>query len=264
MSESSNNKIYDKRIELARKNYERQKASMQKIMANRESVAQKRDARLDEAIAKTDERLDNLRQKGDERLKASRQRIEEKYIKGDKEKEEKFKARTEKTDKFIAKKRSERDERINSRRRKIKKNRSLVREFNKLYLRVRNIRAKNKLKEVIKDDRERADIAQQLLDQLPSMLISKATEQQRWLAVWTAVSLDQIIKWMSGGFNVGVGSDGKPTFWLLLWWDRRFNLSDRTQLQTAISWWAKLLFIPCAATSMEISRDTNKGRRNKD
>lgn len=120
------------------------------------------------------------------------------------------------------------------------------------------------LKEVIKDDRERADIAQQLLDQLPSMLISKATEQQRWLAVWTAVSLDQIIKWMSGGFNVGVGSDGKPTFWLFLWWDRRFNLSDRTQLQTAISWWAKLLFIPCAATSMEISRDTNKGRRNKD
>ena len=120
-----------------------------------------------------------------------------------------------------------------------------------------------RLKEVIKDDRERADITQQLLDQLSAMLISNATEQQRGLAAWMAIPLDQIIKWMSGGFNVWIGSDGKPTFWLFLWWDRKFNLSDRTQLETAITWGTKLLFIPCAATSMEISTDTNKGRRNK-
>lgn len=119
------------------------------------------------------------------------------------------------------------------------------------------------LKEVIKDDRERADVAQQLLDQLPLMLISKATEQQTGLAAGAAVPLDQIIKWMSGGFNVWVGPDGKPVFWLFLWWDRKFNLSDRTQLETAVTAGNKLLFIPCAAASMEISRDMNEGRRNK-
>jgi hypothetical protein len=35
------------------------------------------------------------------------------------------------------------------------------------------------LKETIKDEKERADITQQLLDQLPSMLISKTMEQNR-------------------------------------------------------------------------------------
>lgn len=119
------------------------------------------------------------------------------------------------------------------------------------------------LKEVIKDDRERADIAQQLLDQLPSMLISNATEHKRGLAAGVSMPLDQIIKWMACGFNVWIWPDGKPSFGLFLWWDRKFNLSDRTQLETAITAGNKLLFIPCAAASMELSRDTNKGRRNK-
>jgi hypothetical protein len=151
MSESSENKFYDKKIELARKNYEKQRASMQKIIASSEKRSAKSDERLEKAIAKTDERLDNYRQKSDEKIKANRQRIEEKYIKGDKEKAEKFRQRTEKTDKYIEKQRAKRDERISTRRARIKKNRSLIREFNRLYLRVKNIRAKNKIKEIIKD-----------------------------------------------------------------------------------------------------------------
>ncbi len=151
MSESSENKFYDKKIELARKNYEKQRASMQKIIASSEKRSAKSDERLEKAIAKTDERLEKAVNKTDERIKANRQRIEEKYIKGDKEKAEKFRQRTEKTDKYIEKQRAKRDERISTRRARIKKNRSLIREFNRLYLRVKNIRAKNKIKEIIKD-----------------------------------------------------------------------------------------------------------------
>lgn len=118
----------------------------------------------------------------------------------------------------------------------------------------------SKLKETIKDEKERADITQKLLDQLPSMLISKTMEQNRGIAVGAAVEL---IKNVSGGFNVWIWPDGKPKFWLFLWWGQRFNLSDTTQLEAAVSAQNKLLFVPCTAASLVLSKDVNKGSRDK-
>ena len=120
-----------------------------------------------------------------------------------------------------------------------------------------------KLKEVIKDVNDRANITQQLLAQLPWMLIEKALEQQWGLAVWAAVPLDQLIKWVSAGFNVWIDSNGKPTFWLFIGWDHRFNLSDSAGLSTAISAGTNLGFIPCVAASLELWVDANKKYREK-
>ena len=119
-----------------------------------------------------------------------------------------------------------------------------------------------RLKEVIKDDRERADITQQLLTQLPGMLIDKAVWENNWLAVGYGMPLDQIVKWMSAWFSVWIDSNGKPQFWLFVWWDRKFNLSNTTDLRTAISAGTKLMFVPCVAASMEIGQDVNKWKRD--
>ena len=120
-----------------------------------------------------------------------------------------------------------------------------------------------RLKEVIKDDRERANITQQLLTQLPAMLVDKAMwEKNNWLGVGYGMPLDQIIKWMSAGFNVWIGTDWKPKFWLFVWWDRKFDLSKTTDLRTAVSAGTKLLFVPCMATSIELGQDVNKWSRD--
>ena len=120
-----------------------------------------------------------------------------------------------------------------------------------------------KLKEVIKDDRERANITQQLLTQLPAMLVDKAMwEKNNWLGIGYGMPLDQIIKWMSAGFNVWIGTDWKPKFWLFVWWDRKFDLSKTTDLRTAVSAGTKLLFVPCMATSIELGQDVNKWSRD--
>ena len=118
-----------------------------------------------------------------------------------------------------------------------------------------------RLKEVIKDDRERADITQQLLTQLPWILLDKAMWEKNWLAIGAGVPLDQIIKWMSAGFNVWIGTDWKPKFWLFVWRDRKFDLSKTTDLRTAVSAGTKLLFVPCVATSMELGQEVNKWSR---
>ena len=120
-----------------------------------------------------------------------------------------------------------------------------------------------RLKEVIKDDRERASITQQLLTQLPAMLVDKAMwEKNNWLGIGYGMPLDQIIKWMSAGFNVWIGTDWKPKFWLFVWWDRKFDLSKTTDLRTAVSAGTKLLFVPCVATSIELGQDVNKWSRD--
>lgn len=118
-----------------------------------------------------------------------------------------------------------------------------------------------RLKEVIKDDRERANITQQLLTQLPWILLDKAMWEKNWLAIGAGVPLDQIIKWMSAGFNVWIGTDWKPKFWLFVWWDRKFDLSKTTDLRTAVSAGTKLLFVPCVAASMELGQEVNKWSR---
>ena len=122
----------------------------------------------------------------------------------------------------------------------------------------------SKLKEYIKNDNQRASITQSLRDQLPQMLIDEAVKQKNaGLAAGASVSLDEIVKWMSAGFNVGLGWDGEPKFWLFLWWGKWFDISDTVKLRTAVSAGAKLLFIPCEAASIELSKDINKGSRDK-
>jgi len=119
-----------------------------------------------------------------------------------------------------------------------------------------------RLKEVIKDDRERANITQQLLTQLPAILLDKAKwTKENWFGFGYGMPLDQIIKWMSAGFNVWIGTDWKPKFWLFVWWDRKFDLSKTTDLRTAVSAGTKLLFVPCFAASMELGQEVNKKNR---
>ena len=120
-----------------------------------------------------------------------------------------------------------------------------------------------KLKEVIKDDGERANITQQLLSQLPWMLIDKALEQQRGLALGVSMPLDKIIKWMSAWVNVWVDSNWKRSLWIFIGWDHKFNLSDSVDLSTAISAWAKLFFIPIVAASTELWIDVNQKSRKE-
>ena len=122
----------------------------------------------------------------------------------------------------------------------------------------------SKLKEYIKNDNQRASITQSLRDQLPQMLIDEAVKQKNaGVAAGASLPLDEIVKWMSAGFNVGLGWDGEPKFWLFLWWGKWFDISDTVKLRTAVSTGVKLLFIPCEAASIDLSKDINKWSRDK-
>ena len=121
----------------------------------------------------------------------------------------------------------------------------------------------DRLREFITDKNERGDLTQQLITQLPTILINNAKMQRDGLATGMAVPLDQVIKWLSAWFNVWIWRDGKPQFWLFLWFGRTANLSDRVQLSAAGSLWAKLLFVPIFAESLELTYDANKWSRNQ-
>ena len=121
-----------------------------------------------------------------------------------------------------------------------------------------------KLKEIIKDESERTNLMQQLVSQLPWMLVDEALkEQQRMLALWVAVPLNKIIRWCSAWFHVWIDSNGKPTFGLFIWWDVKVNLWKSADLSAAVNAGAKLLFIPCAAAWLELWFDANKKNREQ-
>lgn len=121
----------------------------------------------------------------------------------------------------------------------------------------------DRLTEFITDKNERANLTQQLITQLPTILINNAKMQKAGLSTGMTVPLDQIIKWLNTWFNVWIWLDGKPQFWLFLWWGRTADLSDRVQLSAAISWWTKLWFVPIYAQSYELIVDAKKGSREK-
>ena len=119
------------------------------------------------------------------------------------------------------------------------------------------------LQKIFTDTKERANITQQLITQLPTILVGEAVEHRRWLGAGAAVPLDQIIKWMSAWFNTWITPEWKPNFWLFIWMNQKFKLSDTTELSAAVSASTKLTFIPCWAASMEIGQDLNEEARNK-
>lgn len=130
---------------------------------------------------------------------------------------------------------------------------------------------KKALEEAFPDEDDRRNVTQQLLSQLPWVLLEQAINQQWGLGIWHEIPLDQIIKWSSIWFNIWVDGQGKPSFGLFAWWDRKWQ-AWKQDFSVAVDAWAnykiqdftdfKWLFIPLATISAATGRDINEGQRN--
>ena len=66
-----------------------------------------------------------------------------------------------------------------------------------------------------------------------------------WLGLWTQLSLDEVLKWLT--INVGAGLvDGKPSVWgIMLGWDKQRKIDNQSKLHAGIAWWVGgFMFIP--------------------
>ena len=120
-----------------------------------------------------------------------------------------------------------------------------------------------KLKDLIEDATERANLMQQLTQQLPWILVDHANNVKEWVWVGARLPLDQIIKWLSAWLHVGVDSDWNPKFGLFVGLGTKLNLSKSTDLSAAVNAGNNLLFIPCGSASLELWRDINKKSREE-
>ena len=112
------------------------------------------------------------------------------------------------------------------------------------------------LKERFSDTKERASIMQQIINQLPWMLIQSALEQQAQLGVWVSMSLDQIIQWLSAWLTMMLVK-GKPVLWLMFGKNVTFQLNDTTKLNLSGGvgvWFGCMLIV---SSSLELVKETN-------
>jgi len=148
---NSNNRLHDKRVELARRNYELQRQNMNRMLESRYKRDQKAAELQIQKIEKEDKKTEERRQKADERLATSRERYEKKYVGDDKEKKKKFEERTQKTDEFIAKQRERRDEKVGAQRKKKISKREIASNLYKRYIKKNAIRLRNRLRRIEND-----------------------------------------------------------------------------------------------------------------
>lgn len=132
---------------------------------------------------------------------------------------------------------------------------------------------KQALQEAFPDENVRRNFTQQLMAQLPWMLIEQAMNQKSGLALWTEIPLDQLIKWSSIGLGIWVDAEGKPSFGLFFGWDYK-KKEWIVDSSIAVDVWANvkvenisdlkwLFFVNLATISVETWFDLNEEKRNE-
>lgn len=119
------------------------------------------------------------------------------------------------------------------------------------------------LKERITDATQRANITQQLLSQLPGVLMEQAKNMQKGPALWIAIPLDQLIRWLSLWLNVWIDEDWKPHFGIYGAWWHDFLLWHWVDINTWVSAWLNSFLIPCESLFTELGVDLSEGNRNE-
>ena len=119
------------------------------------------------------------------------------------------------------------------------------------------------LKDRIKDATQRANITQQLLSQLPGVLMKEAKDMKQWLSVWASVPLDEIVKWLSLWFKAWIDKDWKPRVGIYWAWDHDFQLWHWFDVSTWVSAGLNSFFIPCESVFVELGYDVSEEKRNE-
>ena len=119
------------------------------------------------------------------------------------------------------------------------------------------------LNERAKDAEQRANITQQLLSQLPGVLMQQAQAQGKWLSVWAAIPLDEVIKWFSLWFKLWVSEDWDVSLGIYWAYDHKFNLWKWSSLSTWGSVGVNTFFIPCGSLFVELWYDVNEEKRKQ-
>ena len=119
------------------------------------------------------------------------------------------------------------------------------------------------LQERIKDATKRANITQQLLSQLPGVLMNEAQGMKQWLGVWASIPLDEIIRWLSLWLKLWVDKNWKPHFGIYWARDRNFLLWKWFDVSTWASVGLNSFMIPCESIFAELGYDLNEKRRKE-
>lgn len=132
---------------------------------------------------------------------------------------------------------------------------------------------KQALQEAFPNESDRRNVTQQMMSQLPWMLIEQALNQQSSLALGTEIPLDQLIKWASTWLGFWIDKDWKPSFGRWAWWSYT-KKEWRVDSSIAITSWLNakienisdlkwLYYVNLANVSIENWFDLNEWKRNE-